>query len=80
MLLTIELAPTDPNYIKWRGLIRKTVGASRNPATYLTVAETLGRTHKFKVQITDHKHGLPTQVILDFEQERDYTMFVLKCL
>jgi hypothetical protein len=79
MQLTIELAPTDPNYIKWRGLIRKTVGASRNPATYLTVAETLGRTHKFKVRI-DHKHSFPTQVILDFEQERDYTMFVLKCL
>jgi hypothetical protein len=80
MQLTIELAPTDPNYLKWRGLIRETVSASRNPATYLTVAETLGRTHKFKVQVTGGERGYPTQVILDFEQERDYTMFVLKCL
>ena len=80
MLLTIELAPTDPNYLKWRGLIRETISAGHNASSYLKVAEALGRMHKFKVQIADHKHGYPTQVLLDFEHERDYTMFIMRCL
>ena len=80
MLLTIELAPTDPNYIKWRGLIREVVGANYTLATYLEVAEVLGDTHKFKVRVTDYKHGYPTVVVLDFEHERDYTLFVMRCL
>lgn len=79
MQLTIELAPTDPNYIKWRGLIHETVPQIRDAVTYSTVAEALGHMHKFKVRI-DHKHGFPTAVILDFEQERDYTMFIMRCL
>lgn len=80
MQLIIELAPVDPNYDAWRRLIRHTADTIQGAVTYLQAAEALGREHGFSVEINDYKNGYPTIVTLNFEQDRLYTMFMLRCL
>ena len=80
MQLTIELAPVDPNYDAWRRLIRHTANSWPGGVSYLQAAEALGREHGFSVEINDHKNGYLTIVTLNFEQDRLYTMFMLRCL
>lgn len=78
MQLTIELAPVDPNYAAWRRLMRRAADSIPGAVTYSQVANTLGHEHGFTVEINDHKSGYPTIVTLDFEHDKDFTMFVLR--
>lgn len=81
MLLTIELTPSDPNYARWRDLIAL---GDLDPKTrvnsYLDIARAHGRKHGFTVQDCYFKYGYPASITLEFEQDRDYTWFVMRCL